>query len=185
MSKILYAAGTMEHIRSFHLPYIDALRRDGNEVLTMARGKDADFDISFVKKMFSLKNLACQRKIKKILKAEKFDAIILNTTLAAFNIRAALPRRNRPKVINFVHGYMFPAEIKSLKDKIFLFSEKLFISEIQASFTFVAPMLPPKDTSSRLLPYIPSLERAVCFEVALNPRRSGFPTTEMRLAFLR
>ena len=125
MSKILYAAGTMEHIRSFHLPYIDALRRDGNEVLTMARGKDADFDISFVKKMFSLKNLACQRKIKKILKAEKFDAIILNTTLAAFNIRAALPRRNRPKVINFVHGYMFPAEIKSLKDKIFLFSEKL------------------------------------------------------------
>lgn len=125
MSKILYAAGTIEHIKSFHLPYIEALRNDGHEVLVMARGKDADFDISFVKKMFSLKNLACQRQIKKIIKREKFDAIILNTTLAAFNIRAVLPRKRRPKVINFVHGYMFPTELKSTKDKIFLFCEKL------------------------------------------------------------
>ncbi len=125
MSKILYAAGTMDHINSFHLPYIAELRREGHEVLTMAKGKDADFDISFEKKMVSFKNMACHRKIRKILKREKFDVLILNTTLAAFNIRFCLPRRNRPKVINFVHGYMFPPKPETTRDKIFFFCEKL------------------------------------------------------------
>lgn len=125
MSKILYAAGTMDHIKSFHLPYIAELRRDGHEVFTMAKGKDADFDIAFEKKMLSFKNMACHRKIRKILKRERFDVLILNTTLAAFNIRFCLPKKRRPKVINFVHGYMFPPKPVTVKDKIFAFCEKL------------------------------------------------------------
>ena len=125
MSKILYAAGTMEHIKSFHLPYLDALRADGHEVFVMAKGRDADFDIGFVKKMLSSQNTQCRRKIKKILKREKFDVIILNTTLAAFHIRLCLPKKKRPKVINFVHGYMFPETVKTTRDKIFLICEKL------------------------------------------------------------
>ncbi len=124
MSKILYAAGTMDHIRSFHMPYIEALRSEGHEVLIMAKGKDADFDIGFVKKMLSAKNTSCRRQIKKILKAEKFDAIVLNTTLAAFHIRLAMPKKKRPKVINFVHGYMFPNKLSSIKEKIFFACEK-------------------------------------------------------------
>ena len=115
----------MDHIKSFHLPYIDALRRDGHEVLTMAKGNDADFDISFEKKMVSVKNMACHRQIRKILKREKFDVLILNTTLAAFNIRFCLPKKKRPKVINFVHGYMFPPKPQSVREKIFFFCEKL------------------------------------------------------------
>lgn len=125
MSKILYAAGTMEHIKCFHLPYIEALRKDGHEVLVMAKGKDADFNINIVKKMVSPKNFSCRRQIKKILKREKFDVIIMNTTLAAFHIRLCLPRRKRPKVINFVHGYMFPLKVETLRDRIFLICEKL------------------------------------------------------------
>ena len=124
MSKILYAAGTMDHIKSFHLPYLDALRADGHEVLVMAKGRDADFDIGFVKKMLSSKNTECRKKIKKILKREKFDVIILNTTLAAFHIRLCLPKKRRPKVINLVHGYMFPKSVKTARDKIFLFCER-------------------------------------------------------------
>ncbi len=114
----------MDHIRSFHLPYIKALRDEGHEVLVMAKGKDADFNIGFVKKMLSTQNNSCRRKIKKILKEEKFDVIILNTTLAAFHIRLAMPKKNRPKVINFVHGYMFPNERRSTKDKIFFACER-------------------------------------------------------------
>ena len=49
----------MDHIKSFHIPYIEALRADGHEVLTMAKGKDADFNIEFVKKKLSFKNTAC------------------------------------------------------------------------------------------------------------------------------
>ncbi len=125
MSKILYAAGTMDHIKSFHLPYLEALRADGHEVLVMAKGRDADFDIGFVKKMLSSKNTECRRKIRKILKREKFDVIILNTTLAAFHIRLCLPKKRRPKVINLVHGYMFSKNVKTTRDKIFLFCERL------------------------------------------------------------
>ena len=125
MSKILYAAGTMGHINNFHLPYIDALRRDGHEVQVMAKGEGADHNIPFVKKMFSFGNVSCMMRIRKILKREKFDVIITNTTLAAFNIRFVLPRRHRPRVINFVHGYMFPTEVVGIRAKIFRFCEKL------------------------------------------------------------
>lgn len=125
MSKILYAAGSMGHINNFHLPYIDALRKDGHEVQVMARGEGADHNIPFVKKMFSFGNVFCMMKIRGILKREKFDIIITNTTLAAFNVRFVLPKRNRPRVINFVHGYMFPKDVVGLRAKIFRFCEKL------------------------------------------------------------
>ena len=96
MSKILYTASTMSHINNFHIDYIEALRKEGHTVLVMARGEGADFDIPFEKKIFSRKNTECRRNIRKILIREKFDAIILNTTLAAFHIRLACPKKNRP-----------------------------------------------------------------------------------------
>ncbi len=128
MSKILYAAGTYAHITSFHIPYIEALRRDGHDVRVMAYGDGADFNVPFEKKMFSARNISCQKEIKRILKEEAFDAVILNTTLAAFNIRMALPRKGRPRVINFVHGYMFPRKCRSIKSKLFLAAERYLAS---------------------------------------------------------
>ncbi len=114
----------MSHIKSFHLDYIEALRNDGHEVLIMANGEDADFDIPFEKKMLSFKNFSCISRIKRIIKEERFDVLVLNTTLAAFNIRLALRKKDRPKVINFMHGFMFPKGKKSLKEKIFFFAER-------------------------------------------------------------
>lgn len=125
MSKILYAASTIGHINNFHLPYIEKLRLDGNEVFTMARGEGADFDIPFVKKMLSPKNFFVRRRIKRILKSEKFDTVILNTTLAAFHIRLAMQKKERPKVINIVHGYLFSEHSSKLKYKLMLFCEKI------------------------------------------------------------
>ncbi len=124
MAKILYAASSISHINNFHIPYINALKDLGHEVLIMASGEGADFDLVFEKKMLSLKNVKCQKEIRRILKRENFDAIILNTTLAAFNIRMALPKKNRPTVINLMHGFMFTEDAKGLKEKIFLFAEK-------------------------------------------------------------
>ena len=125
MSKILYAASTASHISKFHIPYIEKLRAEGHTVMTMGKGEGADFDIPFVKKTLSLKNLLLCRKIKRIIKDEKFDAIILNTTLAAFYIRLAIPKKNRPKVVNIVHGYLFTSDGGGLKRKVYLFCEKL------------------------------------------------------------
>ena len=57
MAKILYTAGTYGHLKCFHTDYIEALKSEGHEVITMASGEGADIDLPFEKKMFSLKNL--------------------------------------------------------------------------------------------------------------------------------
>jgi len=122
--KILYAASTMSHINNFHLGYIDALRADGYEVQVMARGDGADYNMPFEKKMFSPSNTACRAEIKRIAEREQFDFVILNTTLAAFHIRRALPKKNRPWIVNIVHGYLFSERSRSIKSLLLLLCEK-------------------------------------------------------------
>ena len=132
MSKILYVASNMQHINNFHIPYIERLRAEGHTVKVMATGEGSDYNIPFIKKMLSPKNLISQRKIRRIVRDGKFDAIILNTTLAAFHVRMALPKKNRPKVLNIVHGYLFSENQKGLKAKILLFCEKLMRKKTDA-----------------------------------------------------
>lgn len=107
------------------MPYIEALR-ENSEVLLMATGDGVDFPITFDKRYLSFANLRSMLQIRKILKREQFDLLILNTTLTAFWIRAALfGMRRRPYVLNIVHGYLFPLEGGGLRKKILLFCEKL------------------------------------------------------------
>lgn len=126
--KILYAASTMSHINNFHLQYIESLRRDGYRVKVMANGEGADYNVPFEKKMFSSENTACRSEIRKIIARENFDAIVLNTSLAAFHIRLALPRSARPRVVNIVHGYLFSRHTNPLRSIALLFAEKLVAS---------------------------------------------------------
>ena len=117
----------MGHINNFHLEIIDSLRHRGHEVLVMARGEGADFNIPFEKRLLSFRNLLSLCKIRKVLVKERFDAIILNTSLAAFLIRVALPKRLKKttKVVNFVHGYLFSPRAGALKRAFFLLCEIL------------------------------------------------------------
>ena len=125
--KILYTASTVTHLRRFHMPYIEALKKDA-DVCLMATGEGVDFPILFDKHYFSLANLRSLFAIRKILKREQFDTVILNTTLTAFWVRAAMfGMRKRPFVLNVVHGYLFPLEGGGLKKRILLFCEKLTI----------------------------------------------------------
>ena len=121
--RILYVASTIGHIDSFHRPYIGALRDEGAEVLVMARGEGADFDVPFEKRMLSFKNIAAWRMVRRILRENPFDAIILNTTLAAFVVRAAVGSRGRPRVINIVHGYLFGVKRRTVRSKLMLIAE--------------------------------------------------------------
>ena len=125
VSKILYAASNMEHINNFHLPYISALREDGHEVKVMAHGEGADYDIPFEKKHLSWQNLKNRKLIKNIILKERFDIIIVNTTLAAFHIRRAIPRKRRPRLMNIVHGYLFADNDTSSQKRVLLFCEKI------------------------------------------------------------
>ncbi|MBQ9805620.1 MAG: glycosyltransferase [Clostridia bacterium] len=125
MSKILYVASTKSHLDRFHQPYIKALKEKA-EVYTMATGEGVDFPILFDKHFFSFSNFKSILKIRKILKKERFDAVLLHTTLAAFLVRAAMiGMRNRPYVLNTVHGYLFTFPPRTMKDRILLRCEKL------------------------------------------------------------
>ncbi len=123
--KILYCASAMIHIENFHKDYIEALRADKNEVKILAKGEGADFDMPFEKKIFSRSNFKLIKEIKRIVAEEKFDVIILNTSLAAFFVRLSLPRRERPRVVNFVHGYLFSKNVNVIKSRLFLLCERL------------------------------------------------------------
>ena len=123
--RLLYAASTASHLRRFHLPYIEKLKEDF-AVFTMANGDGVDFSIPFQKSFFSPKNLKAVLEIRKVLKRERFDAVILNTSLAAFLIRIAMVcMRHRPTVLNIAHGYLFDLPAKGLKDRLLLLCEKL------------------------------------------------------------
>ena len=136
--RILYVASNMRHINNFHTEYIEALRNDGYTVSVMARGEGADFDIPFEKKLFSPKNTACRRKIRKIIKNGGFDAIILNTSLAAFHVRLACPVRNRPKILNIVHGYLFSENVNPVKRILLLLCEIIMRGRTDAIITMNA-----------------------------------------------
>ena len=124
--KILVVASNMVHINNFHQPYIQTFKDDGNDVYVMASGEGADFNIPFKKRSLSLKNLFLSFKIRKIIKKEKFDIIYLHTTLSAFWTRWALKGlKNRPLVVNTVHGYLFGESSGALHNKIYLACEKI------------------------------------------------------------
>ncbi len=125
-SKILYAASTASHLHRFHMPYIQALKEEHEVLLMATEGEGIDLPIAFAKSIFSFSNLRSIFKIRKILKRERFDRVILHTTLAAFLIRAAMiGMRHRPRVLNVVHGYLFCEPISGLRAKLMLFCEKL------------------------------------------------------------
>ncbi len=130
--RILYVASTVSHINNFHTDYIDALRREGHEVLVMANGDGADFNIPFEKKLFSKNNSRARQMIKRTVSEGAFDAILLNTTLAAFHVRWALPRNNRPRVVNLVHGYLFSGDVGFAKAKLLSLLERLVAGKTDA-----------------------------------------------------
>ena len=126
--KILYVAATARHLRRFHVPYIDALGRDAKIFLMADDGEEMpiDFPIPFQKRMVSLQNLQNIFQIRRILRRYCFDAVILNTTLAAFLVRAAMiGMRRRPYVCNIVHGFLFQIPFRGIRDRIFYICERM------------------------------------------------------------
>ena len=123
--KILYMASTASHLRRFHEPYIAALR-ERYDVFTLASGSgEVDFPVAIRKSLFTWRHIGEIRKIRRILKAERFDAVIVNTTLAAALLRLALRGvKPRPYVLNVVHGYLFSDPPRGLRDKLMLWVER-------------------------------------------------------------
>lgn len=131
--KVLYAASTCGHLRHFHRPYLALLREQGWTVHVACAGSEAGIpeaccmvEAPFRKSMISLSNLAVSLRLRRLIRRERYALVIVHTSLAAFFTRlAVMGMKNRPKVINMVHGYLFGEETPPLKRLLMLGAEKL------------------------------------------------------------
>lgn len=130
--RILYAASTYSHLVRFHEPYIAKLRQMGHSVTTLAGDVGADVCVPLDKKILSLGNLFSTVRLARYLRREKYDLIILNTTLMSVAVRLALPRKNRPRVLNISHGYLFTLKKRGIRARIALALERLLARRTDA-----------------------------------------------------
>lgn len=131
--KILYCASTASHLLNFHLPYMQQLQQMGyyvmacaNEMCQMPFADEIEV-IPFHKKITSPENVKNIFRVYNLLKKQKFTAISVHTALAAAVVRAAvllLPERQRPKVFNTCHGYLF-SETDGIGKWKYLLPEKI------------------------------------------------------------
>lgn len=131
--KLLFVASTAAHIHKFHLPYLRQLKAEGWVIHAACSGlgeciphTEALLHIPFKKRMFSPENLKAAWLLRKEIRAERYTAVIVHTSLAAFFTRlAVLGLKVRPKVVNMVHGYLFDDRTPLLKRSLLLAAEKL------------------------------------------------------------
>ena len=132
-NKILFTASTYSHIRNFHLPYLRHLRDLGCEVHVACGGTaqeipDADRSIHLPleKSMGSPANFRAAQMLRDIIRRENYSLITTHTSLAAFFTRlAVLGMKDRPPLVNMVHGYLFDDDTPFLKRQILLTAERI------------------------------------------------------------
>lgn len=132
--KILYAASTFGHLRSFHLPYIQALHEEEYQIWCVAAGDSSSMpsyaacvELPFAKEYLSARNVSVVRSTARLVRQERFDAVLTHTSLAAFYVRlgVALAGKGSARVVNTVHGYLFDDASSPLRRAALLGAEKL------------------------------------------------------------
>ena len=141
--KVLFTASTFSHIRNFHLPYLKYFQENGWEVHVACGGEaceipfaDLTLSVPFQKSMTSPQNIRAVQMLRKQIQGEKYDLISTHTSLAAFFTRLAVKNmKDRPLVVNIVHGYLFDDSTPALKKNILVLAEKLTAEETDLLLT--------------------------------------------------
>lgn len=141
--RVLYAASSYIHLLNFHLPYLRAFRERGWAVHALCA--DGEGEVPFAartirvplkKKMSAPENFRAAAQIRRLVKREGYELIVVHTSLAAFFTRLALKgMKNRPKLVNTVHGYLFDDATPAPKRQIMLAAEKLTAPETDLLLT--------------------------------------------------
>lgn len=134
--KVLFTASTSSHIRNFHIPYLRWFHQEGWEVhVACGGGKDlipyADevIGLPFEKSMNSPHNFTAARRLRRKIQEERYDLVCTHTALAAFFTRLALlGLKERPPLVNVVHGYLFDEGTPWHKREVLLWAERLMVS---------------------------------------------------------
>ncbi len=132
MEKILFTASTYSHLLNFHLPYLHSFAEQGRTLHAACGGVPAfvpylaeTIHLPLEKSMSSPKNFRAMAMLREKIQAEQYDLIVTHTSLAAFFTRLALAGlRERPPLINMVHGYLFDEQTPYIKRKLLLAAEQ-------------------------------------------------------------
>ncbi len=165
--KVLIAASTVLHIKNFHLHHLKRFAESGSIVHAACGGKVSEipfagkvFEMPFRKSMISAANLMASIKLRSLIRREKYSLVCTHTSLAAFFTRLALiGMKERPMVINTVHGYLFDDNTPFIKRMILLFAEKLTagVTDFLLVMNQCDLELAKKYRLGRIIEYIPGI----------------------------
>ncbi|MBE7010899.1 MAG: glycosyltransferase family 4 protein [Ruminococcaceae bacterium] len=114
--KAAYVATVMEHLRAFHVPYLNLLKENGYAVSLLA-GTDVPLPfegrkvfVPFQRSPFKLSNIKAYFALKKDFNEQKYDLIHCHTPTAGILTRLAACRtrkKNGTRVFYTAHGFHF------------------------------------------------------------------------------
>lgn len=141
--KLLMTASTWQHIMVFHLSYVREFQKRGWEVHLAAKGVpkslpdvEKTIPLPFVKKLYDPRNFLSLIRLRKEIAREQYSMVITHTSLASFFTRMAVKRmKNRPVVVNVVHGYLFDDDSSFFKRQLLLGAERLTAPETDLLLT--------------------------------------------------
>ena len=121
--RVLITASTFSHIMSFHLPYVRRFKELGWEVHIACGGAPRDIpgadriiQLPLEKKLAAPGNLRASAILRRLMRENAYDLVLMHTSLAAFFTRfAELGLHRRPPTVNVVHGYLFDDNTPPLK----------------------------------------------------------------------
>lgn len=131
--RVLFTASTFSHFQNFHTPYLRAFQSRGYEVVAAAGGEpiplscaDRLLPLPLEKSMASVQNFAAARLLRRELERQPYTLICCHTALAAFFTRlAVLGMKDRPPLVNTVHGYLFDDASPGYRRAVLTAAEKL------------------------------------------------------------
>lgn len=141
--RVLITASVYRHIRNFHLPYINAFREKGWIVHVACAdapehipGAECAFSLPFTKRMSAPQNFIASFSLRRLIRKYRYDLVVTHTALAAFFTRLAVKgMRDRPRVINMVHGYLFDERTSGLKRAVLTAAERFTAPETDVILT--------------------------------------------------
>lgn len=115
MNRVLFVATVDEHIRHFHLPFLQWFQAQGYEVHVAAGGEeqlsycDVKHNLSFRRSPFSAQNIRAARQLRRILRQYDFRLVHFHTPVASvFGRWAARSARRRGTLVLYTaHGFHF------------------------------------------------------------------------------
>ena len=115
MKKVLIVATIDQHIRHFHIPFIEELTKNGFIVDIASNGTEKfenvsnKYDISFTRNPLSFNNINSFKQLKEIVYKNNYDLIHCHTPVGGVITRLVKMwlKKNDSKIIYTAHGFHF------------------------------------------------------------------------------